>query len=63
MGYRDSVSALHKDPYENFYTTIVGEKHFTLLPPLAIGYLHEEMYKTARWALDESGRFSAKTDS
>ena len=39
MGYRDSVSSLHKDPYENFYTTITGEKHFTLLPPTSIVYL------------------------
>lgn len=39
LGFDNSVSSLHKDPYENFYTTIVGEKHFTLLPPLSILHL------------------------
>ena len=24
MGFDQSVSAMHKDPYENFYTTISG---------------------------------------
>ncbi len=24
MGFDQSVSAIHKDPYENFYTTITG---------------------------------------
>ncbi len=24
MGFDQSVSAIHKDPYENFYTTISG---------------------------------------
>ncbi len=34
MGFDQSVSSMHKDPYENFYTTVSGEKHFTLLPPV-----------------------------
>lgn len=39
LGYDGSVSSLHKDPYENFYIPIVGEKHFTLMPPHSILYL------------------------
>lgn len=53
MGYENSVSAIHKDPYENFYTTIVGEKHFTLLPPISICFLHEQSYKTSKWKIDK----------
>lgn len=33
MGYNDSVSSMHKDPYENIYCVVQGEKHFTLMPP------------------------------
>ena len=39
LGYDQSVSSIHKDPYENFYMPIVGEKHFTLMPPHAILFL------------------------
>lgn len=39
LGYDQSVSSLHKDPYENFYLSVVGEKHFTLLPPHSILFL------------------------
>jgi jumonji domain-containing protein 7 len=49
MGYKYSVSSIHKDPYENFYTVLVGEKHFTLLPPVSILYLQEHSYKNAKW--------------
>ena len=49
LGYDGSVSSLHKDPYENFYMPIVGQKHFTLLPPVAILFLEEQKYKMAKW--------------
>lgn len=49
---------MHKDPYENFYTTIVGEKHFTLLPPMNVLYLEEQTFKKAKWAYNkEKGTF------
>ena len=50
MGYDQSVSSLHKDPYENFYTTISGEKHFTLLPPIDVLYLEEQEFRKAKWS-------------
>ncbi len=49
MGYDESVSALHKDPYENFYTVITGQKHFTLIPPINILHMEENIYKRAKW--------------
>ncbi|KAF5389050.1 hypothetical protein D9757_004891 [Collybiopsis confluens] len=33
IGDGNSVSSIHSDPYENIYTVVRGQKHFTLLPP------------------------------
>ena len=33
LGSSASVTALHKDNYENIYVQILGRKHFVLLPP------------------------------
>ncbi|EAR98519.1 cupin-like domain protein (macronuclear) [Tetrahymena thermophila SB210] len=49
MGYSDSVSALHKDPYENIYAVIQGEKHFTLAPPAIFPYCGISTYKNTKW--------------
>lgn len=34
IGNSRSVTALHRDNYENIYVQIAGRKHFALLPPL-----------------------------
>lgn len=34
LGSAASVTALHKDNYENIYVQILGRKHFVLLPPV-----------------------------
>lgn len=34
LGNSRSVTALHKDNYENVYVQILGRKHFVLLPPV-----------------------------
>ncbi|QSZ37180.1 hypothetical protein DSL72_009274 [Monilinia vaccinii-corymbosi] len=34
IGNSHSLTSLHKDPYQNIYVQILGQKHFTLLPPL-----------------------------
>jgi jumonji domain-containing protein 7 len=34
LGNSHSVTALHKDNYENVYVQILGRKHFVLLPPV-----------------------------
>jgi jumonji domain-containing protein 7 len=36
--------------------TIVGEKHFTLLPPISILYLEEQEYLSAKWSYDKSSK-------
>ncbi|KAF7862773.1 hypothetical protein EAF04_007645 [Stromatinia cepivora] len=34
IGNSHSLTSLHKDPYQNIYVQIIGQKHFTLLPPI-----------------------------
>lgn len=34
LGNSKSITALHKDPYENVYVQVLGQKHFVLLPPV-----------------------------
>ena len=34
LGTERSVTALHKDNYENVYVQVIGQKHFVLLPPI-----------------------------
>ncbi|KAI7875142.1 Clavaminate synthase-like protein [Lichtheimia hyalospora FSU 10163] len=47
MGNDKSITSLHKDPYENCYAVIRGEKTFVLLPPSEYYCLHESNYPTA----------------
>ncbi|KAH8724079.1 cupin-like domain-containing protein [Phaeosphaeriaceae sp. PMI808] len=41
FGNSHSVTALHKDNYENIYVQILGQKHFVLLPPVESGCVNE----------------------
>jgi jumonji domain-containing protein 7 len=34
LGNERSVTAMHRDNYENVYVQVVGQKHFVLLPPI-----------------------------
>jgi jumonji domain-containing protein 7 len=47
IGDHKSVSSLHKDPYENIYAVVTGQKRFRLLPPTSQPFLHEQFYKQA----------------
>lgn len=59
LGYENSVSALHKDHYENFYTVVCGEKHFTLAPPEVYPFLGLSEFTNGYWDFDEkSGEFA-----
>ncbi|EDO00647.1 hypothetical protein SS1G_03120 [Sclerotinia sclerotiorum 1980 UF-70] len=40
-GNSHSVTSLHKDPYQNIYVQIIGQKHFTLLPPIFHSCINE----------------------
>lgn len=44
LGNSRSVTALHKDPYENIYVQVRGEKHFVLLSPLESACVNEQVH-------------------
>ncbi|KYR01333.1 transcription factor jumonji [Tieghemostelium lacteum] len=52
MGGNESVSSLHKDPYENIYCVVRGSKLFTLIPPIDYPFLYEKEYKSATYDKD-----------
>ncbi|KAH7343017.1 phospholipase A2 [Rhexocercosporidium sp. MPI-PUGE-AT-0058] len=49
IGNSLSVTALHKDNYENIYVQIIGQKHFVLSPPVAWAGVGERVLKGARY--------------
>jgi peptidyl-lysine (3S)-dioxygenase / protease len=49
IGNSRSVTALHRDNYENVYCQITGSKHFVLLPPIAMPCVNERMLKPATY--------------
>ena len=44
IGHSDSISSLHKDPYENIYCVVTGRKHFTLLHPTDAPFLYKKEF-------------------
>ncbi|KAI9831337.1 MAG: hypothetical protein M1819_005111 [Sarea resinae] len=49
IGNSRSVTALHKDGYENIYVQIAGEKHFVLLPPSEAACVNETRVRGATY--------------
>ncbi|KAF2236229.1 phospholipase A2 [Viridothelium virens] len=47
LGNSSSVTQLHKDNYEIIYATILGQKHFVLLPPVDAAAVSEKLCITA----------------
>lgn len=50
IGNSRSVTALHRDNYENLYVQVRGRKHFVLLPALCAPVVGEEALPPARYA-------------
>jgi len=50
MGNSHSTTALHRDPYENVYVQVLGQKHFTLLPPVEAPCVNEKSLPAATYA-------------
>lgn len=49
IGSERSVTALHRDNYENIYVVIRGQKHFVLLSPLEMPCINEQLLPRARF--------------
>ncbi|KAF2648796.1 Clavaminate synthase-like protein [Lophiostoma macrostomum CBS 122681] len=49
LGNASSVTALHKDNYENVYVQVLGQKHFVLLPPVESACVNEQAVLSATY--------------
>ncbi|KAM0700748.1 hypothetical protein Q7P35_012469 [Cladosporium inversicolor] len=50
LGNERSVTAMHRDNYENVYVQIIGQKHFVLLPPIETPCVNEQKLPHCRYA-------------
>ncbi|XP_061699270.1 bifunctional peptidase and (3S)-lysyl hydroxylase JMJD7 isoform X2 [Syngnathoides biaculeatus] len=57
LGEAEAVTSLHKDPYENLYCVISGQKDFILLPPTDRPFIPYGLYPPAVYRQKEDGRF------
>lgn len=62
IGDGRAASTCHKDHYENLYMVVRGEKVFTLLPPAAVPFLHEQRCPPGHFERREGGGFHAVPD-
>ncbi|XP_061650390.1 bifunctional peptidase and (3S)-lysyl hydroxylase JMJD7 isoform X2 [Phyllopteryx taeniolatus] len=57
LGEGDAVTSLHKDPYENLYCVISGQKDFILLPPTDRPFIPYGLYQPAVYRQKDDGDF------
>jgi jumonji domain-containing protein 7 len=62
IGNSYSVTALHKDPYQNIYVQVMGQKHFVLLPPLFYPCIGERHLPSASYGRAEDGMLVIKRE-
>lgn len=60
VGNSRSVTALHRDNYENLYVQVRGRKHFVLFPALCAPVARERPLRPARYARREDGGLELK---
>jgi jumonji domain-containing protein 7 len=54
IGNSRSVTALHRDNYENIYAQVLGRKHFVLLPPVCHPCVNEQPLTPATYVRRDS---------
>ncbi|EFN66193.1 JmjC domain-containing protein 7 [Camponotus floridanus] len=57
MGDERAVTSMHKDPYENIYCVVSGEKNFILHPPTDLPWIPYRDYPSAVYKEYERGRW------
>lgn len=62
IGNDRSVSALHKDNYENLYFQVSGRKNFVLISPLEVACVEERTLPAATYQPDGEGGFKIVPD-
>ncbi|KAH6892009.1 putative pla2g4b [Thelonectria olida] len=55
IGNSKSVTALHKDNYENIYVQVLGRKHFVLFPSLCHPFVNEQPLLPATYTRTKDG--------
>ncbi|KAE9977960.1 hypothetical protein EG328_001753 [Venturia inaequalis] len=60
LGNSKSVTALHKDPYENIYVQVLGKKHFVLLPPIEAPVVGEKWVRSGTYVPTSSSSLSSQ---
>lgn len=53
IGNSRSVTAMHKDNYENIYVQVLGRKHFVLIPALCHPCVNERYLRPATYTRTE----------
>ncbi|XP_011873648.1 PREDICTED: jmjC domain-containing protein 7 [Vollenhovia emeryi] len=70
MGDARAVTSMHKDPYENIYCVVSGEKNFILHPPTDLPWIPYRNYPSAvykerepgKWIVDSIGNETADSE-
>jgi peptidyl-lysine (3S)-dioxygenase / protease len=62
VGNSRSVTALHRDNYENIYVQVLGRKHFTLLPPVCQPCVSETSLPAATFARVDGSELALRQD-
>ncbi|XP_065109754.1 bifunctional peptidase and (3S)-lysyl hydroxylase JMJD7 [Paramisgurnus dabryanus] len=57
LGEESAITSMHKDPYENLYCVISGQKEFILLPPTDRPFIPYELYQQATYREKQDGTF------
>jgi len=63
IGNSRSVTALHRDNYENVYVQVLGRKHFALLPPVCHPCVRERPLRQATYARGPEGELRLGLDA
>lgn len=63
LGNSYSISALHKDNYENIFVQILGQKSFVLIPPIAYICVSEKMLAPASYVKRASGEWEIRKEN
>ncbi|KAI5846341.1 cupin-like domain-containing protein [Morchella snyderi] len=62
IGNDRSVTALHKDHYENLYCQVSGKKNFVILSPLEVACIEERELPSAKYVPDAEGKWKIMPD-
>lgn len=57
LNYFTNLYIVHKDPYENIYCVVSGEKNFILHPPTDLPWIPYRNYPSAVYKECESGKW------